>query len=62
MGVNSPITGSLNWIMLAATTISTTFKIRYGPASGTVTFNGTNGASRFGGVAASYLGVKELMG
>jgi hypothetical protein len=41
---------------------STTIKIRIGTNSAsTVTFNGSSGARKFGGVAASYLRIKEIM-
>jgi len=49
--------------MLAATLSSTTFKIRSGNVNGNVTtFNGTGGAQDFGGVANSFIRVREIMG
>jgi hypothetical protein len=48
--------------MLAATTSSTTMKIRGGSnTAGTTTFNGTSAARKWGGVFASYLEVAEIM-
>lgn len=53
----------LNWALLAATTSATTFKIRAGSSAGaTLSFNGSNAARLFGGVAASTLSVAEIMG
>lgn len=47
--------------MLAATTSSTTFKIRAGGfAAATTTFNGVAAARKFGGVLNSYIKVKEI--
>lgn len=47
--------------MTAGTTSATTFKVRAG-ASGaaTTTFNGTSGARKFGGVAASSITITEI--
>ncbi|MBL8518182.1 MAG: hypothetical protein JNM76_14570 [Betaproteobacteria bacterium] len=46
----------------AATTSATTFRMRAGAvAAGTLTFNGSAGARKFGGVAASVLQVQEIM-
>jgi hypothetical protein len=54
---------SLNYLMRAGTTASTTFKIRVGGNTGTVTFNGNAGATReMGGVMNSGLVIQELMG
>lgn len=47
--------------MTAGTTSSTTFKVRAGvETSGTVTFNGSNGARFYGGVVASSITITEL--
>ncbi len=47
--------------MTAGTASSTTFKVRVGAHSaGTTTFNGTGGARRFGGVAASSITITEV--
>lgn len=47
--------------MTAGTTSSTTFKLWVGQAdAGTLTVNGIGGARYFGGVAGSYLNVKEI--
>jgi hypothetical protein len=49
--------------MQAGTVSSTTFKIRMGNASGNVTqFNGISGARTLGGVANSFIRVREIMG
>lgn len=49
--------------ILAATTASTTFKIRAGlDGANTLTFNGSSGGRKFGGVSLSYLQVAEVMG
>jgi hypothetical protein len=49
--------------MLAATLSSTTFKVRSGnAAANTTTFNGTGGTQDFGGVANSFIRVREIMG
>lgn len=46
--------------MVSGTTSATTFKFRAGPnSSATVTFNGSNGSRRFGGVSASMITVTE---
>ena len=54
MGVNFSHT------MPAGTTSATTFKVRGGTGSGTLTFNGSNTAVKFGGVMSSSLIVTEL--
>ena len=54
-----PIT--LVYEMVAGTTSSTTFKIRAGSnVSGTVTFNGSGGARKWGGVLFSSVSIMEL--
>lgn len=61
-GVGRPLTCNLLWNMLAGTSSSTTFKIRAGNGSAfTVTFNGLAGSRLMGGVANSYLRVREIM-
>jgi hypothetical protein len=48
--------------LLAGTTSATTFKVRAGGSgAGTTTFNGSGGTRDFGGVANSYLTIKEIM-
>jgi hypothetical protein len=52
----------LQHTMLAGTTSTTTFKIRAGyNTAGTITFNGTGGARRLGGVEASFISCREIM-
>lgn len=47
--------------MTAGTTSATTFKVRGGPnAASTMTFNGTGGNRRFGGVMASSITITEI--
>ena len=52
----------LNWTMVAATTSSTTFKLRAGNGGGggTFTFNGSAGGRIFGGVMASFIRIDEV--
>lgn len=45
--------------MTAGTTSATTFKVRAGSSTGTLTFNGSAGARRFGGVMASSITITE---
>lgn len=50
----------LRHTMIAGTTSPTTFKVRAGESAGaTLTFNGTGGARKFGGVAASSIAITE---
>jgi len=60
---NSPTSGGLRYVMLSGTVSTTTFRIRAGfAAAGTTRFNSQGGANRlFGSVAASVLGVQEVM-
>jgi hypothetical protein len=46
--------------MTAGTTSPTTFKVRAGPSTGTLTFNGSAAARRFGGVMASSITITEI--
>lgn len=46
--------------MTAGTTSATTFKVRAGPTSGTLTFNGSAGSRLFGGVMASSITITEI--
>lgn len=47
--------------MLAGTTSATTFKVRAGvETSGTITFNGSGGVRRYGGVMASSITITEI--
>lgn len=62
-------TANTNWplyvskLVRAGTTSSTTFKTRYGnSAAGTTTFNGVSGGRIYGGTAASFMRITELMG
>ncbi len=62
--VNLSTTGysmTLNHYMTAGTVGATTFKVRIGGSSGTVTFNGQSGGRIFGGVAASSISVTEIL-
>lgn len=60
-GSSGPSAVPLNHYMTANTTISTTFKIRYGTNSGSqTTFNGVSGSARFGGVASSSITIMEI--
>jgi hypothetical protein len=53
----------LEHTMLANTVSSTTFAIRAGGnGAGTTTFNGSAGAQLYGGVSASFIKVREIMG
>ena len=55
--------GYLSWDMIAATTSSTTFRMRAGQgAAATITFNGASGSGLFGGSLASFMRVTEIMG
>jgi hypothetical protein len=54
------LTLNLYHSMTAGTTSSTTFKVRAGTgSSGTLTFNGSNGGRRFGGITLSHIRVTE---
>jgi len=52
---------TLNYEVVAGTTSSTTFRIRAGGTSGTMTFNGDSGIRRLGGACNSYIKVTEVM-
>ena len=57
------IGGRIFWALLAGTSSATTFKVRVGAGgAGTTTFNGESGSQLFGGVANSYIRVREIMG
>lgn len=59
---NQPSQVNLEHRMLAATTSSTTFKVRAGTSTaGTVTFNGASSARLFGGVYTSTLLIEEIV-
>jgi hypothetical protein len=61
-GANYAESASLHYTGVAMGVAATTFKIRAGGgAAGTTTFNGQNGVRQHGGVAASFLKVKEIM-
>jgi hypothetical protein len=51
---------SFNHYMTAGTTSATTFKVRYGTASGGTTVNGSNGAGYLGGASSSSMTIMEL--
>jgi hypothetical protein len=52
---------TIDHYMAAGTTNATTFKVRaHGDGSGTYTFNGVNGARKFGGVANSSITITEI--
>ncbi len=46
--------------MTAGTIVSTTFKVRIGPSSGTFTLNGASSARLLGGVSASSITIEEI--
>lgn len=58
-GVGVPNHASLCFTMVAGTTLATTFKVRLGGTSGSLYFNGNNGARVFGGVANSGMSITE---
>lgn len=51
---------TLEWEMKAGTIALTTFKVRAGGTTGTITFNGTGGGRIYGGVMASYISIEEI--
>ena len=55
-----PTNVSFSHYMTAGTTSSTTFKVRYGPHSGTAYINRMVGAQTYGNVAAARLTIMEL--
>ena len=58
---NQVVLLKIDYIMLAATLSSTTFKIRAGAqAAGTTTFNGVAGSQQFGGYLNSILDIEEI--
>ncbi len=57
---NRVVCDSFTHYMEAGTTDSTTFKVRCGGSSGTLTFNGQNGSRLFGGVIASSITITEI--
>ena len=50
----------LDYTMVSGTTTTTTFKVRAGGASGTVTFNGISGGREFGGAYNSSIVITEI--
>jgi hypothetical protein len=50
----------LTHYMDAGTTAATTFKVRAGGVAGTITFNGSGGARKYGGVLASSITITEI--
>ena len=60
-GANWFLTHSLAHYMTAGTTSATTFKVRSGGhQAGTVTFNGSAGARKYGGIANSSITIMEI--
>ena len=57
---NTPWLLYLKHRVVAGSTSSQTYKIRTGCNSGTTTFNGISGGRRMGGVAGSFLSIKEF--
>lgn len=55
------VTAAFTHYMTAGTVSATTFKVRAGPSAGTLTFNGSGGARRFGGVMASSITITEIV-
>lgn len=55
----NPKSVTFRHIMTAGTTSATTFKVRAGGTSGTMTFNGNNGSRVFGGVMSSSIMITE---
>jgi hypothetical protein len=57
-----PVTVPLGHAVVSGTTVATTFKLRAGNPSGSVTtLNGTAAARKLGGVMSTFLQVRELM-
>jgi len=53
---------TMKHIMVAGTTVATTFRVRAGGANaGTLTLNGSNGVRHFGGTYASRITIKEYL-
>ena len=59
--VNEAFILTLIHTMTAPTTSATTYRIRIGPPSGTLTFNGEAGARKLGGVLASSITIWEIL-
>ena len=57
---NQSIIARLTYKMTSGTTSPTTFKVRAGAASGTLTVSGQNAAQIFGGVLNATLRVTEV--
>ena len=51
---------SFKHYMVAGTTSETTFKVKAGPSTGTLTFNGSGGTRRWGGTMASSITITEI--
>lgn len=58
-GASEPGTISFSFIMVAGTTSATTFKVRAGLPSGTLTFNGDAGSRQYGGKMVSSIVIAE---
>lgn len=58
---NGCMTCSLLYKMTAGTTSATTFKIRIGVSTSTYYVNGTAAGRKFGGVASTFLTIKEYI-
>lgn len=59
---DTPTTVTMIHYMTAGTTSATTFKVRAGATSGTMTFNGASSARKLGGVYSSSITITELKG
>jgi hypothetical protein len=55
----NPTPATFSHTMTSGTTSATTFKVRVGGTFATFTFNGTGGARKYGGVAASSITITE---
>lgn len=60
LAVNECMAVTFTHYMTAGTVASTTFRVRIGGASGTITFNGKSTARKYGGVLASSITITEI--
>ena len=58
--VSSWIMARLSYVYTAVGTSAVTFKVRTGPTTGTITFNGQSSARRMGGVVNSFIEMIEI--
>lgn len=56
-----PSSNDITYRMVAGTVSSTTFRVRGGASSGTITVNGTAGSQLYGGILQTYMEVLEIM-